>query len=102
VKPEKSKFAQSIKERQKNTLVPDILRNDADVNAFVLNGSPKATLLQRVGMVLFALAPLSVVFMAVQLGLGMTGNGFARLVMFMLAVPFAAWGLRILRNAIKH
>jgi hypothetical protein len=82
--------------------VPDILRNDADLNAFVLNGSPKATLLQRVGMVLYALVPLSVVFEIVQLGLGMKGDGLARLLMFMMAVPFAFWGLRILRNAFKH
>jgi hypothetical protein len=101
VKP-KSRFEQSIQERQKNTLVPDILRNDADLNAFVLNGSPKATLLQRVGMFLFAVVPLAVVFETVQLGLGMKGDFLPRLVLFMMAVPFAAWGLRILRNVFKH
>ena len=46
-----------IEARQRGTVWPDTLRNGALVDAFLWKGSPKATVIQRIGPGLFELKP---------------------------------------------
>lgn len=55
----KPDFVRDVEARQSNILFPDTLRNGLSVLYFLWNGSPRATLLQRVGLGLFSGIPLT-------------------------------------------
>jgi hypothetical protein len=51
---------EEVERRQRNTLWPDAMINSSSVDALLWKGSPKATKVQRVGIVIWGLAFLSI------------------------------------------
>jgi hypothetical protein len=66
---------EEIKDKQRNIVWPDTLRNGRDVDALVFRGSPKATLVQRIGILLFGVALLMMAIAMIDVG--KEGNSFA-------------------------
>ncbi len=84
---------EEVELKQRNTVWPDTMLNGTNVDAFLWKGNPKATLVQRIGAVIFGLSFL--------LAAGM----FAYLAemkyrpLYLIAAPFAYVGIRVFANA---
>jgi hypothetical protein len=85
-----------VNSRQRNTIWPDILRNATRFDGFVLKGSARASLLQRLGMAFPGFVFLA--FTALWAYLAITK--FWALFGFVLFFGYFAW--RLFRNALRH
>jgi hypothetical protein len=85
-----------VEARQRNTVFPDTLPNGRTIDAFFWKGDPRASLIPRIGLVLFALCfiLIAVVFASIpfQKEDGWGVDFFIALFPFLLAIRF-------LRNA---
>jgi hypothetical protein len=59
-KKELDSYVESVKDRQKNVLWPDVLRGGRSVDELLWKGARGAPMVQRIGVVVFALAYLIV------------------------------------------
>ncbi len=91
-----------LEDRQKNTLWLDTLRNGITLDGFLWKGSPNATLVQRIGLGLFALLWLSPGFALLYFGFSEPAPVWFRVFMFVLALPWIAFGGKLLANAFRH
>lgn len=91
-----------VESRQRNVVWPDTLRNGALVDAFLWKGSPNATPIQRIGTGLFGLLFLCPAILLMRFGVFESGPVVFRMLMFLLALPWAAISCKLLRNAIRH
>jgi hypothetical protein len=93
-------FLEESRQRQRNIVFPDTVRNARSVDAFLWKGSPNPTRVQQIGAWLFGLT---------EVGLGaclMTLVGAARrdgewipaFVLTVMSVGMIALGIRTLRN----
>lgn len=88
-------FIEQVKARQRNVVWPGPLINTRGVDAFLFNGSPNPTLVQRIGAWLFG-------FTFIALGIGflvLTLDGAA--VFSILAIGSLALGVRICYNGCR-
>lgn len=100
--PRKWESLGEIGARQRNSVWPDTLRNSALVDAFVWRGSPNPTYVQRIGTALFGLLFMCPAVLLVRLGFFEPGPALVRVFMFLLALPWALIGFRLLRNAVRY
>jgi len=91
-----------IEARQRGTVWPDTLRNGALVDAFLWKGSPKATVIQRIGTGLFGLLFLCPAVPLMRFGFFGDGPAVFRVFMFLLALPWVAISCKLLRNVLRH
>ncbi len=49
-----TKLYEEVQARQRNTTWPDVTRNAGSVDALLWRGSPKATVVQRIGIAIFS------------------------------------------------
>ena len=93
-----AQLLEDVERRQRNTLWPDAMVNSSSVDALLWKGSPKATKVQRVGMVVWGLTFLSLgVFFVFVLAPEQHSPMMAILGLFGLAL-----GTRITFNAFKR
>lgn len=95
------KWQKEIIDRQQNTTYPQVLRNAALIDAFILRGSSKATVLQRIGIAVIGLYFLAC---AVMISLAIWSQSGARCfkaLMLLSALPFLVFGVKLLRNAFR-
>jgi ABC-type dipeptide/oligopeptide/nickel transport system permease component len=99
-----SKFLDDVQARQRATIWPDTLRGGRAVDSFLWKGSPDATLVQRVGIAIFALAIIVLAFVGVFLGYAAAFKHAAWLSLFMFLFAFflAAIGCKLLGNVFRH
>ena len=91
------RFRKDIEARQKNVLLEDQIWNDRRVNAFAWHGDPKATTVQRVGLLLFGLVFLAGFVMLIRVAVE-RHTIFGGLVSLLIL----AISLRLLRNAFRR
>ena len=88
------KFIEETRARQRNTIWPDPLVNSRGVDELIWNGSPNATIVQRIGVALFGLF---------DLGAGLVFLSFARkersLLLVAISIGCLLLGTRVLLNA---
>ncbi|HSR08288.1 MAG TPA: hypothetical protein VLM42_14135 [Bryobacteraceae bacterium] len=93
---DRQKFIDDIKSQQQNTLWPDTVRNGRSVDEFLWKGSPRATLIQRMGAWLIG---------AFFLFVGVVFLGFARTAnSWILAIIACVWllpGAKIFSNGFR-
>jgi hypothetical protein len=96
-KKELDSYIEDIKDRQRNTVFPDVLRGGRSVDELLFKGSPNAPLVQRIGVMILAIlylgAAASSIAIAVEQGNWLIGV-FA-------AIPFGVGGWFI-RNAFRR
>jgi hypothetical protein len=86
--------------RQRNIVFPDTVRNDRLVNELFWKGSPRATLVQRIGIAILSILPLGVAATIIWDGWrDDPPNSIFVILRAVLAFLFAAFGIRMLRNA---
>ena len=88
------RFDEDVRQKQRNIVFPDTVRNDRLVNVFLWNGSPKPTAVQRIAAWLFGLQ---------FIGLGVVGLSFAfsahgEVVVFLVALAAILLGMKIFSN----
>lgn len=88
---------ETLKARQRNTLWPDALQNAKSVDGLLLNGSARPSSVQRIGMLMFAVA-------IGGMGCVLFTQGFVGGSIEVIFVSLAAilLGLVILRNAVAR
>ncbi len=91
-----------LEDKQKSTLWLDTLRNGATVDGFLWKGSPNATLVQRIGLTLFALLWSMPGVLLLGFGFAEPGPVWFRVVMLVLALPFLLLGAKLIANAFRH
>lgn len=84
--------------RQRNTVFPDTVRNERNVNFFFWHGAPRPTVVQRIAALLYgvALFMLGMSFIPLALRQGATGIG-----LLVPIIGFAYLGGRIFWNGCK-
>ena len=75
-KKELDSYIESVKESQKNTIWPDVLRGSRSVDELLWKGARDAPMVQRIGVVILALAYLLVAVVFVSMAVGQ-GSWFA-------------------------
>jgi len=90
-----------IEDRQKNTVLPDTLRNEKYVFAFLWRGSPNITLVQRLGSALLALLLWSTSGAFLRFCFIEQAPMLFRAFVFLLALPWAVIGYRLTKNALS-
>jgi hypothetical protein len=100
----KSRMLDDIRARQRNTVWPDTLRNGRTVDAFLWKGSPHATIIQRVGIVVFASWSViaGLFFSSLAHDVYSEGDSEASFILALPALFFLVIGCRLLRNAFRH
>jgi hypothetical protein len=87
--------------KQRGILWPDMLRAGRSVDGFLWKGDPRATPVQRAGLVLFGLIFLS--FAAIGIALGCALDDWAgRTIGIVLGSLAGIAGVRFMRNAFRH
>ena len=80
-KKELDSYIESVKDRQKNVLWPDVLRGGRSVDELLWKGARDAPMVQRIGVVILALAYVMVaavfISMAVEQGSWLAGGSAA-------------------------
>jgi len=105
---EKPEFIKEMEAQQRNVWFADTLRNGTTVNRFMWYGSPTATLVQRVGLTLYGLCFLIIVYaIAFMVGDSIEYElDIPRYVLLLLicilSFPFAYLGYRFFRNALRR
>lgn len=99
---EEREFDAQVRARQRNTIWPDTLRGDYDVDSFVFSRTARATPLQRIGIAIFAFIFLMPAIPLVYFAFTEDLPTLARAFLLLLAVPFALLGLRLVRNACRR
>lgn len=95
------KWEGEIVNRQRNTVFPDTVGNDRLLIVLAWKGSPHATRAQRLGIALLSILPLGVAATLICGGWrGVPRNSIFVILYAVLAFPFAAFGIRMLRNAL--
>jgi hypothetical protein len=95
-KKELDSYIEDIRDRQRNTVFPDTLRGGRSVDELLFKGSPNAPLVQRIGVLILALA-------YVLVGIVFVSMAFEQRHWFIgafAAIIFAVAGLFI-RNAFR-
>jgi hypothetical protein len=92
----KPEFLNELEDKQRNILWHDTSRNDVTLNRFMWNGSPRATVIQRVGLVIFSLLFIGIGLTIVQATTSEI-DGMTSLLVLSLTCFFLGW--RFLRNA---
>ena len=102
---EKPEFVRDAEARQSNILFPDTLRNGLSYNYFLWNGAPNATLVQRIGLVLYSLNSFTLSMCFVLLVAGDLEENFSWTAFFIgaiLSLPTTYIAARMLRNAFRR
>jgi hypothetical protein len=88
-------FIESVKVRQKNILWPDVLRGGRSVDELLWKGARDAPLVQRIGVLILALAYLitAVAFISMAAGGSWSAGAFAAIL-----VGVGGW---FIRNALR-
>ena len=91
--PDKQKFIEEMKARQRNIVWPDALKNSRSADEFLIKGSAKPTLVQRIAAWLFGISfmGLGLFFLALALHEHAWPLG-------VLTVGFCALGIKIFSN----
>ena len=86
-KKELDDYIESVKARQKNLIWPDVLRGGRSVDELLWKGARNAPLVQRVGVVILALAYVSVglAFVSMSLEQGEWSTGAFAALLFIAA-----------------
>jgi hypothetical protein len=93
-----AQLLEEVQSRQRNTLWPDTMRNGQSVDALLWRGSPEATAVQRVGIVVFGLLFLSIgLFFVFSLA-----PELHSVLSAVFGVFFVALGARVTLNAFRH
>jgi hypothetical protein len=95
----RDKLRQDLEDKQKNILWPDTLRNARGVDEFLWKGSPRPTVVQRVGLGIFGFFYL---VGGVALFLIISPTLPRILVGVPLGILWAGFGAKILRNAFRR
>jgi hypothetical protein len=95
-------ISDDARSRQRNTVWPDTLRNGRFVDVFLWRGSPDATLVQRIGTTLFGLLFCCPAVVLLRFGFFEPGPAPFRMFMLLLALPWLAFGCKLLHNAFRH
>lgn len=104
---EKPDFIKELEARQRNIWMGDQIRNSLPLYRFFWNGSPTATVIQRIGLALFGLVWLSVAF-SIEYTLAIPESDsdppvfVTLLIASVVAFPFAYVGYRFVRNAFRR
>jgi hypothetical protein len=98
MKRRREQWESDIANRQRNVQWHDTFRNNHFVNELLWKGRPDATLVQRIGIALFSIAPLT--FAVVLISVAWDASPDPAAILFLLmALPFIVFGTRLLRNA---
>jgi hypothetical protein len=96
----KEQWERELVNRQRNIVFPDTVRNDRLVNELLWKGSPHAARVQRIGIALIAIAPLTIAATFIYMGwYDDPPNSLSELFGVLVAVPFIYVAFRLLRNA---
>jgi len=90
-------FEEEVRARQRNTVWPDPLRNSSSVDRLLWKGSPNATLLQRVGVAIFASA-----FLIAALNFGEMAYRKQSIFFFFFALFWAVISGRLFLNVFRR
>jgi hypothetical protein len=96
-KPDGSSFLGEIRERQRNIVWPDTMRNGRSVDALLWKGSRDATTVQRVGIAIFGLC-----FLVAGLGFAYMAYLGREIILAAFAAIPTLLGLRLLRNVFRR
>jgi hypothetical protein len=93
-------FLEKSRQRQRNVVFPDTVRNARSVDAFLWKGSPNPTRVQRVGAWLFGITfiGLGACLIAFVVVARSDGEWVAAFVMTSMSVGAIALGIRTFRN----
>jgi hypothetical protein len=94
-KKELERIREDAEERQRGTLVPDSIRSGRSVDEFMWKGDPKASLVQRIGLLFFGLMflvlfAIAVVILATRTWEGGSGRLSVGVVFRHILIPFLA------------
>ena len=95
------KFIGDIRARQRNIVFPDTLRGGRSVDAFLWNGSPNPSLVQRITAWMFGLifVILGLTFMPVVARIrDVDGSWIGAWFMMVISVALVLVGIKIFRN----
>ena len=95
------RFREDVDLRQRNTVWPDTLQNAAKVDGFIWKGSPTATGVQRVGILIWGIVFLVMAYALLSL-LFLDQLEPASIVVLIFAFGAAYVGHRLVRNAFRH
>jgi hypothetical protein len=99
-KSQLDRIREETEAKQRGILWPDMLRAGRSVDEFLWKGDPRATPVQRAGLVLFGLMFLS--FAAIGIGLGCALDDWVvRTIAIILGVLAGIAGLRFMKNAFR-
>jgi membrane associated rhomboid family serine protease len=93
------RIRKDVEERQRGILVPNLIRSGRSVDEFMWKGDPKASLVQRIGLLIFGLMFLVLFAIAVFILATMTWEG--ALVGTVMGSISGIFSFRFLRNAFK-
>jgi hypothetical protein len=91
------RFADGMRDRQKNVVWPGPQANSRLVGRLLWKGSPDATAVQRIGLIIFGLG-----YLFAGLVLLTYANRGRSLPVAMFAVPWLLLGARVLHNAFRR
>lgn len=96
-KKELDSYIESVKASQKNTIWPDVLRGSRSVDELLWKGARDAPMVQRIGVVILALAYLlvAVVFVSIAVEQGSWFAGTFAVILF----GVGGW---FIRNALRN
>jgi hypothetical protein len=96
---ELERIREDAEERQRGILVPDLIRSGRSVDEFMWKGDPKASLVQRIGLLIFGFMFLVLFAIAVVILATRTWEG--ALVGSVMGAFSGIFSFRFLRNAFK-
>jgi Flp pilus assembly protein TadB len=93
------RIREDAEERQRAILVPDLIRSGRSVDEFMWKGDPKASPVQRIGLLIFGV--MFLVFFALAVLLIVTRKWEGLPVGLVVGVISGIFSFRFLRNAFK-
>jgi hypothetical protein len=98
-KDDLDKIRESAEQSQRAVLVPDLLRSGRSVDEFMWKGDPKASLVQRIGLLIYGAMFLT--FFALAVFILLTGGWGGLPVGLVVGALSGIFSFRFLRNAFK-
>jgi hypothetical protein len=98
-KKELERIREDAEEHQRAILVPDLIRSGRSVDEFMWKGDPKASLVQRIGLLIFGL--MFLVLFAIAVVILATSTWEGALVGSVMGAFSGIFSFRFLRNAFK-
>lgn len=92
-----SSFLDNVRERQRNIVWPDTMRNGGSVDALLWRGSRDATTVERIGIAIFGLS-----FLVAGIGFAYIAYSGREIVLALFAALPTLLGLRLFRNALRR